>query len=92
VTLYPGSSPGFDEHEQCDEARWDSSSTDLRRELVIMRSVTGRDNKGDFCIYGAVDEVKSSPPVGARRKRAHHNLQDRVCHRTLWWTILWEIW
>jgi hypothetical protein len=43
-----------------------------------MRSATGREDEGDFRIYDTVDEIKSSTLVGARRKRMHHNPQNRV--------------
>ena len=54
-----GSSGGFGEHEQCNQARLDISK-EQRRELMNMGSATRRENKGSFCIYGTVDEIKSS--------------------------------
>ena len=74
--LHSGSSGRFDEHEQCDQARRDGSSTEQQRELASITSATEREDKGNFCVYSAVDEIKSSPAVGARRKKVHHNLLD----------------
>ena len=42
-----------------------------------MTRATEREDKGDFCIYSAVDEIKSSPAVG-RRETVHYNLRHQV--------------
>ena len=57
VTLHPGSRDQFDNHESCDEPRYDTSSMDERNELVNMRRWAGLDNKSDFWVYDTIDEV-----------------------------------